>query len=304
MDNLAVLHRDGVDVSHPAPCVRTLLGMADLIRVTRGVWRRPDELADFAARCAAILGACPAGTVVAGCAAAQLHGLWLPPSAARTIDVVLRRDAVVPRAHSHSMRAELRSRRRTLHPDEVVLVGGVPATSAARTWLDLSEFLTMPDLVALGDSVLRGGETGLADLADVLSRAYHRRGVVRARQALPLLNARSRSRPESHFRYALVSAGLPAPDVNLPIYNELGEWLAEPDLSYSDAMLALEYNGAEHAEANRMRRDYTRAFDVQHRGRWRVETFGPAEIFGRPDQTAQFVKELRRERLRGLRRSA
>jgi len=69
-------------------------------------------------------------------------------------------------------------------------------------------------------------------------------------------------------------------------------------------MLALEYNGAEHAEANRMRRDYTRTFDVQHRGRWRVETFGPTEVFGRPDQTAQFVKELRRERLNGRRRSA
>jgi len=277
--------------------LRTLPDMAELIRVTRGVWRRADEVCDLAARCAAILSACPDGSVVAGRAAAQLHALWLPPGAAGTVDVVLRRDAVVPRAHSHSMRGELRSRRRTLHPDEIVLVQGVPVTSAARTWLDLSESLAMPDLVALGDSVLRGGDTAPAELAGVVSRGYHRRGVVRARQALPLLNARSRSRPESHFRYALVSAGLPTPDVNLPIYNELGEWLAEPDLSYPDAMLALEYNGAEHAEATRMRRDYTRTFDVQYRGGWRVETFGPAEIFGRPDQTAQFVKELRRERL-------
>ena len=106
---------------------------------------------------------------------------------------------------------------------------------------------------------------------------------------------RSRSRPESHLRYALVSAGLPKPAVNEPNYNDDGEWLAEPDLSYDDVRLALEYNGSDHAEVSRMRRDITRGVGIST-GRWRTETFGAAEAFGHPDQVVSLVRQLRRER--------
>jgi hypothetical protein len=157
----------------------------------------------------------------------------------------------------------------------------------------------MADLVAAGDSVLRGG-TSADELAVVASRAVHRRGIVRVRAALPLLDARSRSRPESHLRYALVSSGLPAPQVNEPIYDENGQWLGEPDLSYDDVRLAIEYNGADHGEVRRMRRDITREVDIGFRGRWRTITFGPVEVFRRPDQTAAYVRDVRRERRRLL----
>jgi hypothetical protein len=114
---------------------------------------------------------------------------------------------------------------------------------------------------------------------------------------LPVLDARSRSRPESHLRYAVVNRGLPRPQVNVAIYSALGEWLAEPDLSYRDVKLALEYNGADHAEVRRMRRDITREIDMDDRGGWRTVTFGPAEVFGRPDQIGNYVARLRAERL-------
>ena len=48
----------------------------------------------------------------------------------------------------------------------------------------------------------------------------------------------------------------------MAIYSDVGEWLAEPDLSYDEARLALEYNGADHAKVERMRRDITRELDV------------------------------------------
>ena len=178
----------------------------------------------------------------------------------------------------------------------MLLLDGLPVTSVARTWLDLAEQLALPDLIAAGDCALRCGVTP-EGLLDVLSRARHRRGVVKARAALPLLNGRSRSRPESHLRYALVSAGLPTPEVNVAIYSERGEWLAEPDLHYQDARLALEYNGADHAGLARMRRDITRDIDVEQRGGWRIVSFGPAQVFTRPEQTATFVRELRHEQL-------
>jgi hypothetical protein len=123
--------------------------------------------------------------------------------------------------------------------------------------------------------------------------------VVRARAALPLLDGRSRSRPESHLRCAVRDAGLPAPAVNAAIHDSDGQWLAEPDLSYPQARLALEYNGALHADPQRMRRDITRGIDVVERGGWYTLTFGPAEVFGRPQQVGALVRRIYQERLHG-----
>jgi hypothetical protein len=269
--------------------------MSQLVRVTRGVWRPAAQVADLPGRCAAMLSGCPDGTVLAGRTAAQLHGLWLPPPRDDAVEVILRIDAPVPRRHAGSRRGEVRGRRRHVHPDEVAVVAGLPVTSCARTWIDLAESLADADLVAAGDSALRLGMPA-AELERVIARAGHRRGVVRARRVRPHLDGRSRSRPESHLRFALVDGGLPRPEVNVPIHSELGEWLAEPDLSYRAARLALEYNGAHHADPGQMRRDFTRDFDVQHRGGWRTLTLGPAQVFGRPDQTVRFVRHLLRER--------
>ncbi len=269
--------------------------VTDLVRVSRGLWRPPETVDDLAGRAAALLTAAPEATVIGGTAAAQVHGLWLPGRPDQPVELLLRCDTADPRAHAHSKRREMRGRRRRVRPDEVEIVDGLPVTTAARTWVDLAEQLSLPDLVAAGDSVLRGG-VDVAELQLVIDRAAHRRGIVRARTALPLLNARSRSRAESHMRYAVVGAGLPVPDVNRAIYDAHGQWLFEPDLSYDDVRLALEYNGRDHAAPKRMRRDITREVDAGQRGRWRTETFGPIEVFRRPDQLAAYVRELRRER--------
>ena len=278
-----------------APWVlRQPLPVGDLIRVTRGVWRPAAEVDDLAGRVAALLTAYPDDTVVGGWTAAQLHGLWLPQRADGPIEVIIHRDVAVPARRSASYRAQVRGRRQTLLPDEIEYVHGVPVTSEARTWLDLAQVLAGADLVAAGDSALRGTAT-LPGLQLLMQRAVHRRGIVRARAALALLDARSRSRPESHLRFALVSSGLPKPAVNEPIYDDHGQWLAEPDLSYDDVRLALEYNGSEHARVRRMRRDITRGVGISS-ARWRTEVFGPTEVFGRPDQAASLVRQLRRER--------
>jgi hypothetical protein len=274
-------------------------GMSELVRVTRGVWRSGDAVDTLAGRAAALLAATPDGSVTGGLAAAHLHALWLPDECEPDVELLLRRYASVPKAHAGTRRREIRGRRRILAPDEVTYLDGLPITTPARTWVDLGEHLGMADLVAAGDSVLRGG-TSADELAVVASRAVHRRGIVRVRAALPLLDARSRSRPESHLRYALVSSGLPAPQVNEPIYDENGQWLGEPDLSYDDVRLAIEYNGADHGEVRRMRRDITREVDIGFRGHWRTITFGPVEVFRRPDQTAAYVRDVRRERRRLL----
>ncbi len=268
--------------------------MSELIRVSYGIWRPPSSIDQFPGRAAALLCACPDGTVVSGSSAARLHGLWLPAIPVSPLQVIVHPDIPAPSDRPGNRRHDIRARRRVLMPDEITVVDGIPATTEARTWFELAQELSMADFVAAGDSALRGAAT-LDELLLIINRSRHRPGVVRARSALPFLDARSRSRPESHLRYALVSAGLPRPAVNQPIRDATGGWLAEPDLSYDDVRLALEYNGADHADKGRMRRDITRGVGISGAG-WRTEVFGPVQVFDRPDQAATLVRQLRYER--------
>jgi hypothetical protein len=249
----------------------------------------PDAVDELAHRCRAALARLPDGTVLAGLTAARLHGLWLPSARAEEpIEVILRGVGIVPRAVSGSMRPDVRGRRRQLRRAEVVVQDGLPLTCAPRTWVDLAERLPMPDLVAAGDSLLRR-HASAREVELFIADARGRRGIVRARSAVTLLDPRSGSRPESHLRFGLLAAGLPAPAVNTAIYDEHGQWLAEPDLHYKQARLCLEYNGAMHADVGRMRRDITRALDVA-RAEWLTLTFGPVQVFQRMSESVQIVR--------------
>ncbi len=267
-----------------------------LIRLTRGLHRPAPTVADLAGRVSAMLSVCPPDAVAAGVTAAQLHGLWLPPWLAdqQRIETIVHRTSGPPARRPGGRRPEFRCRRQTLRTDEIIELDGVPVTSEARTWLDLAGRLRPADLLAVGDSALRGTATA-AEIDELTRRAWHRPGVVLARRVAPLLNARSRSRPESHLRWILHEADLPTPQVNVAVNSADGEWLFEPDLGYDDVKLGIEYNGAEHAEVDRARRDISRTLDVEQRGAWRVVVFGPREVFLRPDQVARWVTQLRRD---------
>lgn len=263
--------------------------VSDLVRLTHGLYRPAEATVTLADRCAAFLGVLPGGAVIAGLTAARMHGLWLPEARSdERAEIVLTRPGMRPRDFAGSRRAEIRVRRRSLRQDDVSVLDGLPVTTLERTWVDLGEVLAVEDLVAAGDSALRSGaDIGALDWA--IRRAARRRGVQRARQAFDLLDRRSRSRPESHLRCIVVLGGLPKPEVNEHIYNEDGEWLAEPDLHYKRARLALEYNGAGHADPERMRNDITREIDVDQGG-WKSIVFGPAQVFGRPWQITPYVR--------------
>jgi hypothetical protein len=226
---------------------------------------------------------CADETVIASITAARIHGLWLPHYPDE-IHVATAQPDRAARAMTRTQRPEFRAHRRMLTAADRTVVKGLPVTSLARTWVDLGAVLELPDLVAAGDSALRAGAS-LDELAEAVRRSAHLRGVRRAHAALPLLDARSRSRPESHLRVAATAADLPRFEVNIPIYRDEGGWLAEPDLSLAEAKIALEYQGKDHADLDRMRNDITRRTDMR-RDRWLVLEYGPAQVFGRPWQIA------------------
>lgn len=181
---------------------------------------------------------------------------------------------------TRTRRPEFVAHRLQLAPRDIDQVDGVLVTSVARTWRDLATVLNLPDLVAAGDSALRGGTT-LAELADVAERTKRGRFARRAKEALTLLDARSRSRPESHMRVAVVRAGVRGLKVNESIHWAEGGWLAEPDLALDEAKIFWEYQGADHAKLTRMRKDLTRGVNLREES-WLGLYYGPAEVLGRP----------------------
>jgi hypothetical protein len=217
--------------------------------------------------------------VISSITAARLHETWLP-QLPPTIHVATATPERAGRAMTRTRRGEFVAHRLQLAPEDITLVDGVRVMSAARAWRDLAHVLDLPGLVAAGDSVLRSG-TSLEELVSVVQRTSRSRGARLAKTAIPLLDARSRSRPESHLRVAIIGPDMPRFEVNEPVYRDEGGWLAEPDLSLAEAKIALEYQGADHAKAKRMRKDITREVDMR-RDRWLVLEYGPAEVFGRP----------------------
>lgn len=93
------------------------------------------------------------------------------------------------------------------------------------------------------------------------------------------------------MRVALAHPDLPIFAVNAAVFDDLGQWLAEPDLSLAAARLALEYQGADHADPERMRRDMTRVTELRRAG-WEVLLYGPAEVLRRPEIIAVEVRSL------------
>ncbi len=166
-----------------------------------------------------------------------------------------------------------------------------PATSVARTFVDRAAELGLEDLVALGDAALHRELTTESALADAVGWAAGRRGVRLACRALPLLNGRSASPMESWTRVVFAEAGLPRPEVNAPLFDDAGEWLAEGDLVWRAAKLVVEYNGLVHL-SNRQRKADDRRRLVLAAAGWTVIPATADDVLRRPELLIDLVRSL------------
>jgi hypothetical protein len=145
-------------------------------------------------------------------------------------------------------------------------------------WATFGPRLALPDLVALGDAVIRTPrypgnfrepqDVRLGTPEELMSLAQEKRRVGRGLllKALPLLRDGAASAPESHLRLAVIEAGLPEPELDFDVYDDQGMFLGCSELAYPALKLALEYEGDHHrtdaAQWNRdiqKYRDYARA---------------------------------------------
>jgi hypothetical protein len=168
---------------------------------------------------------------------------------------------------------------RRLDPVDVVEQDGLRLTSGAQTFLDLAAHLWPPDLVAVGDALMRGRHLAVDGLAERLHRADRVRGVVRARACAPLLSPLAMSRPESWIRYWLTVSDLPTPEAQLPICDAWGREVAHVDLGYEKWRIALEYEGRQHADQDQFGRDIDR-YSLMAADGWLALRFAARHVRG------------------------
>lgn len=224
---------------------------------------------------------CPSGATLSHHSAATLFGGIVPDDGVHVSVRGPSRPKVV-RITAHRRRGPVAT---TRHRD-------VPTTSAAQTFLDLARVLDLPDLVVLGDSLVKAACVSPEALIEATAHAP--RG--RAARAARLIRAGVESPMESRLRVLLVLAGLPEPTVQHPIRDASGRARYRLDLAYPDAKIAIEYDGRHHIERqDQWSADLSRREELEADG-WRVIVVTGSDYYKVPDQVATRVWEALRAR--------
>ncbi|MDT0275049.1 hypothetical protein [Blastococcus goldschmidtiae] len=219
-------------------------------RVFRGVYADAELPDSFGVRVRGARLLVPPSAVFSGRTAAYLHGATELADRRGLVEVT------VPAEVRFGPVDGMRVRRISLPTSDVAYSGGWRCTSRVRTALDIARWESHPDAVAALDVLLA---RGLVD-ADRLREAAgvrRGRGSRQARRAVELTDPRAESQPESRLRVILTLAGLP-PVPQHVVRGPDGAFLARVDLAYPDVRVAVEYDGAWHAEAGQFARDRRR----------------------------------------------
>jgi hypothetical protein len=191
---------------------------------------------------------------------------------------------------------DVRGHRSDPGDDVRTLPNGLRVTSGARTWADHGVRLGLDDLVILGDAVLRHGWADQAALT-AAAAAPGRRGAVRLRTALGLLEPRTDSPMETRLRLLVVRSGLPRPDAGRDVVVD-GCWLARPDLSWPDLRIAVEYDGDHHrTDRTQWQRDIARRRLLEDAG-WALVVVTADDVLRHPDLLVARLRRLVEQRSR------
>ncbi|HEY8719769.1 hypothetical protein [Pengzhenrongella sp.] len=157
--------------------------------------------------------------------------VWNPPTRTHLIQTVRPNRHSDPQLARHLM---------GLAPADRTTRRGVPVTSLDRTVADCLTALPPLDALVIADSALRLGADPSA-IADRVAAQAGRRGVAAARVVLGFADGQAESPWETFVRYVLLRAGLPRPELQIPVRTRLGWFRA--DLGWSEWKLLIEFDG-------------------------------------------------------------
>lgn len=235
-------------------------------------------------RCSARMSRLGPHAAISHTAAARLDGIPLPPRLANddTVHVSVPLGSRAPqgrgtRGHQVTQRASEADRRH-----------GMLCTTAARTFCDLASLLSLAELVAAGDFILRTGLASTDELADAAQHHAARRGRDRLLRALALLDPRAESPKESELRVVLLDHRFPAADLQHVVRDARGGFVARVDLAYPALKIAIEYEGDHHRDRRQWRRDLARRRRLEALG-WTYLTVTQDDL----DDPSSFFADLR-----------
>ncbi|AXJ08232.1 hypothetical protein [Arthrobacter sp. PM3] len=246
----------------------TRLRQSDIIHVSRGLYRPAAWNFELESAARALSAASP-GAWISHVTAARLRCQILPPWLSDSDELHLSK----PRALPEVRRKGVLGHTVLALDGEVETVDGIRISTRPRTWLDLARRLNLPELVCMGDELVRiprpefeGRSEPYAtfdELRAMVGRHPNLQGIVRARAALDLMRVGSDSAPETLLRLAMCDAGLPEPELQLRLH-PAGPFSPTADLGYRRRRLAIQYDGGHHLVASQVvsdrRRD--RAFEA------------------------------------------
>jgi hypothetical protein len=202
-------------------------------RLCRDVYTDARRRVTHELRCRAVALAVPDGAVVTGRSAATVRGVRLcwPEDAVQVL---------APPEMRLGHRGGLDVRRTEIEPDDWQPWAEGRLATPMRLALDLLLGRALPDAVADLDAVLRARMVERAAVATLVARRCDN-GIVLARRAVELADARAESLPESKLRVQLVLDGL-APVPQHWIEDGSGR-IARVDLALPEYKIAIEYDG-------------------------------------------------------------
>lgn len=224
---------------------------------------------------------------------ARLHGIPLPPRFER----MTRLHVTVPAPARAPHAAGLLGHSRFVTPTDVVVVEGIRMGSPARTFCEMGSVLTLPDLVAVADHLIRR-DAPLCSVAELLDRLDVGDRLTRRlllRQAIALASPRSESRPETVLRLILLRCGWGEPEANLEVRGLDGRMM-RIDLAFPQYNLAIEYHGDHHRSREQWMRDLARRSRLEALG-WTVVELVAEDLLDPDELVARITAIAARSRL-------
>jgi very-short-patch-repair endonuclease len=255
-----------------------------IVSVQRGVYRYVDTPCTTRLLAEAALRVLPEDAALSHVTAIRLRGLDIGPTEPIHVSTNKPTQRILRGVVVHR-------RQGRLHPTEL---DGLPVLGPDRTFVDAATQLRDRDLLRVGDWLVATGRTDVDTLRDYVFRS-HLDGVQRARRVAMMVRAGVASPRESDIRWEIVRAGLPEPELNVDILDDLGEFIARGDLVYRRWKVVVEYDGWQHErDAWQRQYDHLRRERLEGAG-WRVMVITAAD-FRHPRTLVRRIEAALRQR--------
>jgi very-short-patch-repair endonuclease len=177
----------------------------------------------------------------------------------------------------------------------VLTVRGIRVSEPAQTLVELAALLPLVDLVVAGDDLVRREWYSPNELMAYCAASTDPHAG-RALEAARYVRAEVDSPMESRLRMLLVLAGLPEPEVNHKVRDELGHVRMRFDLSYPQVQVVVEYDGRQHADSHEQYdHDIDRREEIDGM-KWRILVVTSPGVYRDPERTLRRVRHLLAER--------